>query len=222
MTELTPAPDACGGGSRPADAGGRAVGRHRSGNTGALAAPSPPRLAGSLRAGQGERRGVGPSCPPCTAGRPPPSSTPGISVPAAGPTPSTRPPCRPVRRAGRPCSSGPRTRPTSSPSTSRRRFCGRWTSRRASSASTRGACWCPRPSRAWPQSDWSTSRCGGGSAPRPPCSAAPWWHSRRWPPSCSATTTRTRCWRCSSPPRPMPPCAASSGHRPNGWFSPGR
>ena len=177
MTDLTPDPRRPGRGARPADARSHAADRragrrhppHRPGR------PAPPRAG--WPASSGARRATRPgSAPPCSrCSPPPPSSTCGTSAPAAGPTPSTRPPSRRARRAGRRSSSGPRTRPTSSPSTSRRRSCGRWRSRPGSSASTRGACWCPRPSRAWPPSAWSTCPSGAGSARRPRSSAAPWW-----------------------------------------------
>ncbi len=52
------------------------------------------------------------------------------------------------------------------------RRCGSWRSRRASSASTRGASSCRRRSRASPRSACSTSRCGAGSARPPACSPA--------------------------------------------------
>ena len=64
----------------------------------------------------------------------PPCCTSGTWAPPAGPTPSTPPPPRPARRAGRPSSSARSTPRTPSPSTSRRRPCGSWACRCASSA----------------------------------------------------------------------------------------
>ena len=184
MTDLTPASDAAIGVLDPPGTTRRSCAArtrrqprpHRPGRQG----PG----AGGWPASCAARRATRPGCvPPCSrCSPPPPSSICGTSAPAGGATPSIRPPCRRGPRAGRPSSSAPRTRPTSSPSTSRPRSCGRWRSRPASSGSTRGACWRRRPSRAWPPSAWSTCPSGAGSARRPRSSAAPWWRSRRWPP----------------------------------------
>ena len=145
MTDLTSAPDASVGVLDPPHAARRRAGGRRRRNADHRGRPRPRReLAGPLRPGQGERRGLGPPRPAGAARGAQPSSTSGASAPAAGPTRSTRPRSRRARRAGRPCSSGPPTRPTSSPSTSHRPSCGRWRSRRGSSASTRGACWLPQ------------------------------------------------------------------------------
>ena len=99
MTDLTPAPDASVGGARPAGAARR---RAREPATGAarvagtdLAARAA--AAAAWPASSGARRATRPgSAPPCSpSSSAPPSSTCGTSAPAAGPTPSTRRPCRP-------------------------------------------------------------------------------------------------------------------------------
>ena len=95
---------------------------------------------------------------------PPRSSSSGAWPTPAGRTRTTRLPSRPARAAGRPSSSGRSTLRTSSPSTSRRRSCGRWTCWRGSSASTPGRSFCPRSPRGWPRSRCCTPRCDAGTA----------------------------------------------------------